>query len=233
LCVCRFLDKAATDPTKYAKKVAAAGVSKLHDEKTTSSDMNRDTNGDDHVFKDQELAVNMNANPWLLCSITQVEEVKLLVRVIPVWFATLMFLVVVAQLSTFFLSQGNSMDLSMGPHFKIPAASLELFGSFTVLVAIPVYDLCFVPLVRRFTHNERGITMLQRMGIGLFISILSMVAAALVEAKRLKAVHDHGLEDRPEETVPITVFWLIPQYSILALAQVSQCFFSFLVGFRV
>jgi peptide/histidine transporter 3/4 len=222
----RFLDKAATDPTKYATKVAAAGVSKLHDEKTTSSDMNRDTNRDDHVFKEkldlqqEELAVNMNANPWWLCSVTQVEEVKLLVRVIPVWFATLMFLIVVAQLSTFFLSQGNSMDLSMGPHFKIPAASLELFGSFTVLVAIPVYDLCFVPLVRRFTHNERGITMLQRMGIGLFISIFSMVAAALVEAKRLKAVHDHGLEDRPEETVPITVFWLIPQYSILALAQV-------------
>jgi len=235
----RFLDKAATDPTKYATKVAAGGVSKLNDEKTTSSDMNRDTNHDDHVFKDQldlqqeELAVNMNANPWWLCSITQVEEVKLLVRVIPVWFATLMFLIVVAQLSTFFLSQGNSMDLSMGPHFKIPAASLELFGSFTVLVAIPVYDLCFVPFVRRFTHNERGITMLQRMGIGLFISIFSMIAAALVEAKRLKVVHDHGLEERPEETVPISVFWLIPQYSILALAQVSQSFFSFFVGFRV
>jgi len=201
--------------------------------------MNRDTNREDHLFKDQldlqqeESAVNMNANPWWLCSITRVEEVKLLVRVIPVWFATLMFLIVVAQLSTFFLSQGNSMDPSMGPHFKIPAASLELFGSLTVLVAIPVYDLCFVPLVRRFTHNERGITMLQRMGIGLFISIFSMVAAALVEAKRLKAVHDHGLEDRPEETVPITVFWLIPQYSILALAQVSQRFFSFFVGFRV
>ncbi|CAK9238033.1 unnamed protein product [Sphagnum jensenii] len=192
----------------------------------TDTIRNRDTNHDDHVFKDQldlqqeELAVNMNANPWWLCSITQVEEVKLLVRVIPVWFATLMFLIVVAQLSTFFLSQGNSMDLSMGPHFKIPAASLELFGSFTVLVAIPVYDLCFVPFVRRFTHNERGITMLQRMGIGLFISIFSMIAAALVEAKRLKVVHDHGLEDRPEETVPISVFWLIPQYSILALAQV-------------
>jgi peptide/histidine transporter 3/4 len=59
------------------------------------------------------------------------------------------------------------------------------------------------------------------MGVGLFLSIFVMIAAALVETKRLKAIDDNGLQDLPGVTVPITVFWLAPQYSLLALAQVS------------
>ncbi|CAK9232827.1 unnamed protein product, partial [Sphagnum troendelagicum] len=214
----RFLDKAAT-PTQSTSEVAAE-VDDDADDKKQLPENHADPEAAVADFSRQPAIKTTSVNPWRLSSMTQVEEVKLLVRVLPVWFATLMFLVVVAQLSTLFLRQGISMDLSMGPHFKIPPASLELFGTFTVLAAIPLYDKCLVPLVRRFTGNERGFTMLQRMGVGLFLSILVMVAAALVETKRLKAVDDNGLQDLPGVTVPITVFWLAPQYSLLGLAQV-------------
>ncbi|KAH8956918.1 hypothetical protein BDL97_07G066800 [Sphagnum fallax] len=214
----RFLDKAAT-PTQSTSEVAAE-VDDDADAKKQLPENHADPEAAVADFSRQPAIKTTSVNPWRLCSMTQVEEVKLLVRVLPVWFATLMFLVVVAQLSTLFLRQGISMDLSMGPHFKIPPASLELFGTFTVLAAIPLYDKCLVPLVRGFTGNERGFTMLQRMGVGLFLSILVMVAAALVETKRLKAVDDNGLQDLPGVTVPITVFWLAPQYSLLGLAQV-------------
>ncbi|CAM6059205.1 unnamed protein product, partial [Sphagnum tenellum] len=214
----RFLDKAAT-PTQSTSEVAAE-VDDDADGKKQLPENHADPEAAVADFSPQPAIKTTSVNPWRLCSMTQVEEVKLLVRVLPVWFATLMFLVVVAQLSTLFLRQGISMDLSMGPHFKIPPASLELFGTFTVLAAIPLYDKCLVPLVRGFTGNERGFTMLQRMGVGLFLSIFVMVAAALVETKRLKAVDDNGLQDLPGVTVPITVFWLAPQYSLLGLAQV-------------
>lgn len=219
----RFLDKAAT-PTQSTSEVGAE-VDDNDDNKKQLPENHADPEAAVADFSRQPAIKTTSVNPWRLCSMTQVEEVKLLLRVLPVWFATLMFLIVVAQLSTLFLRQGISMDLSMGPHFKIPPASLELFGTFPVLAAIPLYDKCLVPLVRGFTGNERGFTMLQRMGVGLFLSIFVMVAAALVETKRLKAVDDNGLQDLPGVTVPITVFWLAPQYSLLGLAQVSVVVF--------
>lgn len=79
-------------------------------------------------------------SPWRLCSVTQVEEVKLLVRVMPIWVFSLMFMVHITQLTSFFLRQGISMDKSMGPHFKIPAASLTIFNSLTCILTIPLYD---------------------------------------------------------------------------------------------
>lgn len=56
------------------------------------------------------------------------------------------------------------------------------------------------------------------MGIGLFISILAMVAAATLEIVRLKIVRRHnyyGLEE-----VPISIFWQVPQYFIIGCAEV-------------
>ena len=82
---------------------------------------------------------SVKVNPWRLCSVTQVEEIKLLVRVMPIWIFSLMFMVHVTQLTSFFLLQSTSLDRSMGPHFKIPAASMTIFNSLTAIVSIPLY----------------------------------------------------------------------------------------------
>lgn len=150
------------------------------------------------------------------------EEVKLLAQVMPVWLTTLVFMVTVQQMSTFFLRQGISMDQSiMGSrsHFKIPPASLELACVVTALILIPLYDLYIVPYVRRFTGNERGFSLLQRLGVGLVITIVGMAVAALVEIRRLRIIKEYGLEDSALP-IPMSVFWLIPQYSIMGVAQV-------------
>ncbi|KAF2608580.1 hypothetical protein F2Q68_00045635 [Brassica cretica] len=70
-----------------------------------------------------------------------------------------------------------------------------------------------VSMGKLFTHNSSGITMLQRIGTGIFLSILAMVVAALVEIKRLQAAKD-------DVTVPISVWWLIPQYVFIGLSDV-------------
>lgn len=38
-----------------------------------------------------------------------------------------------------------------------------------------------------------------------------MLVAALVETKRVQVARDNGLLDRPELTIPMSIFWLVPQ----------------------
>nr|GEW17500.1 proton-dependent oligopeptide transporter family [Tanacetum cinerariifolium] len=71
-----------------------------------------------------------------------------------------------------------------------------------------------------YTKIPSGITMLQRIGTGIFLSIVLMVVAALVETKRLKTAHEHGLIDDPNATVPMKIWWLLPQYLLAGAAEV-------------
>jgi peptide/histidine transporter 3/4 len=65
---------------------------------------------------------------------------------------------------------------------------------------------------------QSGITYFQRMGIGLAIHILGVATAALVETKRRHAAVDHGLLDNPAAVIPLSVFWLVPQFAVHGIA---------------
>ena len=82
-----------------------------------------------------------------------------------------------------------------------------------------MYDRILVPITRRITRNPSGITTLQRIGTGIFLSILTMVIAALVEMKRLETARECGLDDKPTATVPTNVTWLIPQYALFGIHE--------------
>ncbi|KAL5991567.1 hypothetical protein ACLOJK_012476 [Asimina triloba] len=157
-------------------------------------------------------------NAWRLCTVTQVEELKSIVRLLPIWATGIIFSTVYGQMSTMFVLQGNTLDPHMGPHFEIPSASLSIFDTIAVICWVPFYDLVIVPLVRRYTGHERGFTQLQRMGIGLVISIFSMLAAGILELVRLGMVKRHDYYDRKQ--LPMSIFWQIPQYFIVGAAEV-------------
>ncbi|KAK9168302.1 hypothetical protein Syun_000442 [Stephania yunnanensis] len=81
------------------------------------------------------------------------------------------------------------------------------------------------PRPTRLTGNERGLNLLQRIGTGLLFSILAMAVAALVEAKRLRVVAktEVALDDKGHVklgvTLPMSVFWLAPQFVILGIGD--------------
>ncbi|XP_076931780.1 protein NRT1/ PTR FAMILY 8.2-like [Bidens hawaiensis] len=158
-------------------------------------------------------------NQWKLCTVTQVEELKCVIGLLPVWASGIIFAAVYSQMSTMFVLQGNTMDQHIGPNFKIPSASLSLFDTLSVIFWAPVYERILIPVARRFTKHERGFTQLQRMGIGLVISLFSMMAAAGLEVVRLNYVREHNLYNE-EETIPITIFWQVPQYFLIGCAEV-------------
>ncbi|KAJ9685367.1 hypothetical protein PVL29_017409 [Vitis rotundifolia] len=159
-------------------------------------------------------------NHWRLCPATQVEEVKLLFSLFPIWLSCLTFATVIAQMSTYFTKQGSTLERSIGSHFSIPPASLQVCTGLTILVSVGLYDRVLVPVARKFTGLPSGITMLQRIGTGIFFSMLTMVVAALVETKRISVAIDHGLTDSPRTTLPMKIWWLLPQYMLTGMCDV-------------
>eukprot|EP00249_Psilotum_nudum_P024771 c29289_g4_i1 orf=565-2370(+) len=157
--------------------------------------------------------------PWRLCTVTQVEQTKLVVGMMRIWLGTLLFTSVAGNSLTFFIKQGTTLNRHIGANFEIPAASLGAFITLSMLILVPVYDKFFVPFMRRVTGLNRGITLLQRMGIGMLLQIFAMVVAALVEVKRLQIARDHGLLDKPQIPIPMTIFWLTPQYILMGISN--------------
>ena len=148
------------------------------------------------------------------------EPLSGIIRLFPIWVSCLMYAVVFAQSSTFFTKQGSTMDRRIGSNFLIPPAALQSFISISVVVFIPIYDQVVVPLARSFTGKPSGITMLQRIGIGIILSIVSVIVAALVETKRLQTAKEFDLVDLPGAIVPMSLWWLVPQYVLYGASDV-------------
>ncbi|KAK8508628.1 hypothetical protein V6N13_116147 [Hibiscus sabdariffa] len=175
---------------------------------------------DKAMIIDNKDALSKTKDPWRLCSLNQVEEVKLVLRLIPIWLACLMFSAVITQLHTFFTKQGSTMSRSIGANFQVPPAALQSLVGLTILIAVPVYDRFFVPIAQKLTGHPRGITMLQRIGTGLFVSILNMFVAGLIETARINTASKHGLLDTPKAIVPMRIWWLVPQYVLTGIGDV-------------
>ncbi|KAL2501968.1 Protein NRT1/PTR FAMILY 3.1 [Forsythia ovata] len=170
----------------------------------TNSDMNRSN----------------QPNPWRLATVHRVEELKTIIRMLPIWAAAILSVASHSHLNSFTIQQARSMDRRLSRSFQIPPASMSIFSTLTLLIGLPLYDRLFVPFARRFTRNPVGITCLQRMGIGFFISILATIASALIEIKRKAVAADHNLLDKPTAIIPISAFWLLPQYCLHGVAEI-------------
>ncbi|XP_021909773.1 protein NRT1/ PTR FAMILY 8.3-like [Carica papaya] len=170
------------------------------------------------TLSDAEVKTGDYSDKWRICTVTQVEELKILIRMFPIWATGIVFAAVYAQMSTMFVEQGTMMDTSLGS-FKIPAASLGTFDVLSVIFWVPVYDRFIIPIARKFTGKDKGFSELQRMGIGLFLSVLCMSAAAVVEIWRLNLAEELGLVHK-KVPVPISIFWQAPQYFLLGAAEV-------------
>lgn len=167
---------------------------------------------------------------FLLCTTEEVEDVKVVLKVIPIFLSTIMLNCCLAQLSTFSVEQAATMDTRVGS-LTVPPASLPVFPVTFIMLLAPVYDHVILPFMRRFTKTEMGITHLQRIGTGLVLSIIAMAVAAVVEVKRKRVATREGLLDTTEP-LPISFFWIALQYLFLGsadlftLAGLLEFFFS-------
>ncbi|XP_077219135.1 protein NRT1/ PTR FAMILY 1.2-like isoform X1 [Tasmannia lanceolata] len=159
-----------------------------------------------------------SANPWNLCTVEQVEELKSLIKVIPMWSTGIVIAVNISQ-NSFPVLQANSMDRHLGPKFQITAGSYGIFSIVTMTIWIAIYDRIIVPLMARLTGRPRGFSLKQRMGIGLLLTCIGTGTSAMVESVRRRNAIRQGLSENPLGVVDMTAMWLVPQHCLTGLAE--------------
>ncbi|XP_028804615.1 protein NRT1/ PTR FAMILY 2.13-like [Neltuma alba] len=162
------------------------------------------------IMEDELNPDGSRRNKWRLASIKQVEEVKCLARTFPIWVTGILCFIPITQQSSFTVLQASIMDRHLGPKFQIPAGSIQVMSFLTICFFVPLYDRFLVPAIRKMTHIGGGITLLQRIGIGMFFSVLSMVVSGLVETTRRSSANSNQ---------NMSVFWLTPQFTLLGLCE--------------
>ena len=162
---------------------------------------------------------NLTPNPWKLCRVTQVENAKinhskhapyiLLLNHNDPLLSTTPNLLCSTRLHHW--TQGSQNILTSLP--VIPVGFL--------IIIVPFYDCICVPFLRKFTGIPTGITHLQRIGVGLILSCISMAIAAIIEVKRKGVARDHNMLDAlpVKQPLPLSIFWLAFQYFIFGIAD--------------
>ncbi|XP_022756279.1 protein NRT1/ PTR FAMILY 7.1-like isoform X1 [Durio zibethinus] len=173
---------------------------------------------DDFKFLDKAATITQNdlcgpKDPWRLCTVTQVEEAKCVLKMLPIWLCTIIYSVIFTQMASLFVEQGDVMASKLGD-FHLPAASMSAFDICSVLICTGIYRQILVPLAGRLSGNPKGLTELQRMGIGLIIGMIAMFAAGVTEIQRLKFVTPG------EKKSSLSIFWQIPQYVFVGASEV-------------
>ncbi|KAK4787048.1 hypothetical protein SAY86_010881 [Trapa natans] len=159
---------------------------------------------------------------WQLCPISQVEEVKCVLRLLPIWLCTIIYSVVFTQMASLFVEQGAAMRTTFSG-FHFPPASMSSFDIVSVAVFIFLYRWVLDPLAIRLRRKKaksssKGLTELQRMGIGLVIAVLAMVSAGIVECYRLKYAQKSCMHC--EGSSSLSIFWQVPQYAFIGASEV-------------
>ncbi|KAI3975875.1 hypothetical protein MKX01_030720 [Papaver californicum] len=154
-------------------------------------------------------------NPWQLCTVTQVEEVKCVLRLLPIWLCTIFYSVVFIQMISLFVEQGAAMNTKLNT-FRVPPASMTVFDIISISTFIILYDKFILPYFIKISKNNKPKepSELQRMGFGLFFAIIAMVVAGFVEQQRLMHANDD-----PSELSSLSIFWQIPQYVLIGVSE--------------
>ncbi|OMO91055.1 Proton-dependent oligopeptide transporter family [Corchorus olitorius] len=167
----------------------------------------------------QDLTLDGNAsNPWSLCTVDQVEELKALIRVMPICSTGIMITLVFNQ-GSFIVIQANTMDRHITSKFEIPAASFSVFVIIGLMLGILFYERIAIPLASKIKGKPVRLSVKQRMGNGLLFTCAAMVSAGIAEYIRRGIAVKEGHSDEPQALVPMSALWVMPYYLFCGLSE--------------
>ncbi|XP_074362138.1 protein NRT1/ PTR FAMILY 4.5-like [Apium graveolens] len=197
----------------------AVGFHEVHDKQSETLHRTNQFRFLDHtaVIVTTDSSTVNNPAPWKMCTVTQVEETKILIRMLSIILSTIFMNTCLAQLQTFSIQQSNTMDRNL-LGFQVPGSSIPGIPLVFMFILIPIYDRVCVPILRKFKGIPTRVTHLQRIGVGLVLSAISMAVAGIVETHRKSVAIEYNMVDSAEP-LPMTVFWLGFHYAIFGMAD--------------
>ncbi|KAJ0890233.1 putative proton-dependent oligopeptide transporter family, MFS transporter superfamily [Helianthus annuus] len=162
-------------------------------------------------------------NQWALCSIQQIEEVKCVIKTIPILIAFIIYNASLTNMQIYTVFQALQSDRRLKhSSFQIPDASYSVFQMLALTIWIPIYDRLIVPCLRKITNKRQGISPLQRIGVGIGIAIFTMLVAAIIETKRRDMVHSKqalGFERGKGVISSMPGYWLVIQMVVAGISE--------------
>ncbi|TKY65879.1 NRT1/ PTR FAMILY 5.5 [Spatholobus suberectus] len=112
------------------------------------------------------------------------------------------------------MEQGTQMNPYLGK-LKLPIFTLLVFHK----LAESLFSFICGIVRDRVREKRRKYVAPVGMVVAMLCSILCCITAAAVERRRLDVVRRHGLMEKPndKDKIPMTMFWLIPQYAFLSV----------------
>lgn len=147
----------------------------------------------------------------------EVEDFKTVVRIFPLWTSSIFVSVSIGCQINLSVLQALTMDLSVGPHFSIPAGSMSVPSFVAFVISLTFLDRVLFPIWHWLTRHIP--TPLQRIGLGQIINVVSMMASALVERRRAAVISRHQAENHPGWIVPMSALWLVVPLALAGGAE--------------
>ncbi|KAE8699468.1 Protein NRT1/ PTR FAMILY 1.2 [Hibiscus syriacus] len=140
---------------------------------------------------EQDVAPDGSAsNPWSLCTVDQVEELKALVKVLPLWSTGIVMSINLSQ-NTFPVLQASSMDRHLTKKFQIPAGS---YGMFNIISCVMGWEwaISYMHCHGSFSHRRE---------------------------RKTKGGNSRWISEQPSSSLKMSAMWLVPQFCLNGFAE--------------
>ncbi|KAL4278373.1 hypothetical protein GQ457_03G031790 [Hibiscus cannabinus] len=141
-----------------------------------------------------------------------------LLRLVPLWITFLVYCLVESTGTTFFLEQSDNLKdrIGNGKGFKIPIAFFPALSSLTKFLTCQLVD--FIIATKFWKESQRKLAFLVRIAVGMLVSFMCCITAREVEVRRLKLIKEYGIIDyKEDEWIPMNIMSLAPQFVLLGI----------------
>ncbi|XP_073063012.1 protein NRT1/ PTR FAMILY 5.5 [Primulina eburnea] len=144
---------------------------------------------------------------WRVCTVAAVEEAKIAIRMIPMWLTFIVIGIISSIANTYFVEQANHLNRKIGK-WNVPLPIFLLFFQ----QAKCIFSYLYTKSYTAFKKYAPPIGI----ALAMILSVLCCITSAKIELRRLKVIRKHDLLDKPDDDIPMSIYWLLFQYFLLA-----------------